>query len=55
MTNELRQQIIDTLTVYLNRAPTENEIQNAVTDTITMGKIREKELVEIKKKTDKLN
>jgi len=42
MDADLRQKIIEELTKFLNRTPTENEIRNCVTDTIIMGKIRDK-------------
>lgn len=35
-----RDKIITELTKFLNREPTENEIQNAQTDTYIMGKVR---------------
>ena len=35
----LREKIISVLTKYLNRAPTENEINNAVTDINIMFKV----------------
>jgi hypothetical protein len=34
-----RNNIITVLTAMLNRAPSENEIQNAQTDTVVMGRV----------------
>lgn len=50
MDSTLRQNIIDELTTLLKRAPNEQEIMNGQTDSITMGKIRDKEIA---KKVDK--
>lgn len=46
----LKQNIIDELTKFLNRPPTEGEIMNGQTDSVIMGKIRDKEIA---KKEDK--
>ena len=36
---QTRQFITEELTTLLNRAPTENEIQNGQTDTLIMGRV----------------
>lgn len=40
-----RQKIIDELTTYLNRLPSENEIMNCQTDLHIMGRIRKNDTV----------
>lgn len=41
MTEQTRMDIIQVLTVYLGREPSEDEVINAQTDIITMGKVRD--------------
>lgn len=50
MTTETRQNIITELTLYLNRPPTEKEIMNAQADINIMGKVKDKQEVELKKR-----
>lgn len=43
MDTETRILIIEELTKYLNRPPTEKEIGNSITDINIMGKVKEKQ------------
>lgn len=52
MNTDLRQKIIDELKIFLKRDPSEREIMNCQTDVNIMGRIRDKEQIEMKNKID---
>lgn len=52
MDTDTRTKIIEELTKYLNRPPSEREVMNAQTDINIMSKVKEKQTEEITKISD---
>lgn len=46
MDQDTRDKIIEELTAFLNRAPSENEIMNAQTDTLIIGRVKSRQIEE---------